>query len=216
LTIKLTPSQRRAINDLAERRGVSRGFLARQAFAGAPGQGGRLGLLIHPFRTAGAAEPTPERAKGPVEDAFDEPLPHPDLDDAVHLAYLDRLMAHAEHCGLIERASYPEGTRVVGDDGRAIVVGPGSLVVTLDQAGRAYLLAAERWACRRLFAARRSPLAPIRPVDASAPPSSAEASAPLTPAPRSELATWSPGGLGRRRDAQATGAGPRRSRTAVR
>ncbi len=75
-------------------------------------------------------------------EALDEELPHPDAVEAVKIAFVDRVMAHAERCGLLERVTHPPGSKVVvhPPDGPPRVVVPGDPVVIFD-GGRAYFLA---------------------------------------------------------------------------
>lgn len=75
-------------------------------------------------------------------EALDEEPPHPDAIEAVRVAFVDRVFAHAERCGLLERVTHPPGSTVIvhPPDSPPRVVVPGDPVVVLD-GGRAYLLA---------------------------------------------------------------------------
>ncbi len=75
-------------------------------------------------------------------DALGEELPHPDAVEAVKIAFVDRVLAHAEATGAVERVTYrTSGPMIVeAPDGKRWRVLPGEPIVTLDKAGRAYLL----------------------------------------------------------------------------
>ncbi len=78
-------------------------------------------------------------------DDLGEELPYPDAIEAIQMAFVDRVLAHAQATGLLERATCRTDGPVLlrGDEGEEQVLAPGSPVVFVDRGGRAYHLAIE-------------------------------------------------------------------------
>ncbi len=78
-------------------------------------------------------------------DALGEEPPHPDATHAACLAFVDRVLAHAEVTGALERVTYRTDGPVPLLDaaGEEHVLVPGNPIVLVDPGGRAYRLVAE-------------------------------------------------------------------------
>jgi hypothetical protein len=78
-------------------------------------------------------------------DDLGEELPHPDAIEAVQMAFVDRVIAHAEATGLLERVTCRTDGPVLlrGDEGEEYELAPGKPLVFVDGGGRAYRLLVE-------------------------------------------------------------------------